>query len=370
MTLRHGPCGSGWPFHIGLVVATIAGSAVMGSDVDPGPGTLGIAPASRVAAAPLADPPTELGPTVRMDGDELIFWVPEPDAAVYNVYRGRVSSLHDWSYGHVCLQLGTSLPRAFDITPPASGQILYYLVTKESESGEGPLGSASDGTPRPAPLPCVDSDGDRVADLIDNCPDLPNAKQNDTDFDSLGDACDDDDDNDGLTDYEEYLLGTSRVDWDSDDDGVGDGDEVNVLGSDPLSPDTDSDFVGDGEDNCPIDANSFQEDIDQDEVGDACDNCTFVPNGQQADFDADEFGDICDNCPYQANAGQTDDNFNGVGDLCETVAVTEVLDGGGVQCAGITVALDTVSVGQVASGLVAGQSSEAEVGFVNGAADE
>lgn len=40
--------------------------------------------------------------------------------------------------------------------------------------------------------PCaatVDSDGDLVDDLIDNCPDLSNAQQTDTDNDGIGDAC-------------------------------------------------------------------------------------------------------------------------------------------------------------------------------------
>ena len=46
----------------------------------------------------------------------------------------------------------------------------------------------------------IDSDGDEVADPIDNCPATPNPEQEDLDGDRLGDACDDDRDGDGLDD--------------------------------------------------------------------------------------------------------------------------------------------------------------------------
>ena len=48
-----------------------------------------------------------------------------------------------------------------------------------------------------------DSDGDGVADDVDNCPDTSNADQDNFDEDSQGDACDLDDDNDGIEDTDE-----------------------------------------------------------------------------------------------------------------------------------------------------------------------
>ena len=41
----------------------------------------------------------------------------------------------------------------------------------------------------PVPTP-LDTDGDGVADLLDNCPDVANTDQLDTDGDGVGDACD------------------------------------------------------------------------------------------------------------------------------------------------------------------------------------
>ncbi len=72
-----------------------------------------------------------------------------------------------------------------------------------------------------------------------------------TDDKSCGDSADPD--HDGLTNAQEYKLGTDPNNPDSDQDGLSDGDEVNVFGSDPLNSHTakdpkfsDSDFLKGG----------------------------------------------------------------------------------------------------------------------------
>jgi len=78
----------------------------------------------------------------------------------------------------------------------------------------------------------ADTDNDGVMVCDDNCPDEYNSDQLDADGDGMGDVCDSDDDNDGLTDEQEALYNTDPLVPDSDGDGHSDGEEVE-QGTDP-----------------------------------------------------------------------------------------------------------------------------------------
>ena len=74
----------------------------------------------------------------------------------------------------------------------------------------------------------IDSDGDSVPDEDDDFPFDP-TETTDTDGDGVGDNADQDDDNDGLTDFEEGILGTDPLLADSDGDGIDDGEDPRPL---------------------------------------------------------------------------------------------------------------------------------------------
>jgi len=179
--------------------------------------------------------------------------------------------------------------------------------------------------------PCdPDRDADGVNDAADNCSDLANAAQADSNADGVGDACDAD--ADGIDDAIDNCPAVSNSGQeDSNNDTVGD------------ACDPDADGSPDAIDNCPSIPNRFQQDADADGVGDACDadddgdglddaldNCPQAANSAQPDLDSDGIGDACDddvdgdgvlsvidNCPVDANQDQADIDADAIGDLCD-----------------------------------------------------
>jgi len=88
----------------------------------------------------------------------------------------------------------------------------------------------------------IDTDSDGIQDDMDNCPDIENPGQADTDGDGQGNACDQDDDNDGMPDTYEILNGFNPLDA-SDASADADGDRYSNVdeykaGTDPRDPDS------------------------------------------------------------------------------------------------------------------------------------
>ncbi len=164
-----------------------------------------------------------------------------------------------------------------------------------------------------------DVDGDGVLDGVDNCLEVANPDQTDTDEDGSGDLCDacpvdrdNDADGDGLCFEADNCPEQANAEQtDRDWDGWGD---VCDPCPDDAEGDTDSDSVCRSEDNCPDVANPLQEDSDEDGVGDACDAC---PNSAGGDSDGDGHCDDVDNCPERYNPEQIDRDNNEQGDACQ-----------------------------------------------------
>lgn len=130
-----------------------------------------------------------------------------------------------------------------------------------------------------------DSDGDGVPDATDNCPSIANSDQADYDGDGMGNACDPDDDNDGVLDVNDAFP-FDPTEWvDTDGDGIGNNADLDDDNDGQL----DVDELACGSD--PLDAASLSPDYDGDSIPD-CVDTDDDNDGVADDVDAFPFSDM------------------------------------------------------------------------------
>jgi len=231
----------------------------------------------------------------------------------------------------------------------------------------------------------ADKDGDGVVDGLDNCASVFNPGQADFELDGIGDACDQDDDNDQYADTEDCAPKDKAVNPGADEECDGKDNDCDYVVDegyvdsdtdgfkDCLDEDDDNDSTPDTQDCAPTDpaiypgaeeacdgldndCDAFKDDgwpdadgdtvpdcLDKDPDGDGVDapvdNCPLVKNQGQEDTDKDGLGDACDadadgdgipdfgdNCLGLKNASQSDADKDGLGDACDAD-----IDGDGVD---------------------------------------
>jgi len=264
---------------------------------------------------------------------------------------------------------GTPRSATYRFVPPSGGwdagdngtYTISAAAGQVSDTSGNTVAAQSLGTFQVTISGLADSDLDGVPDTSDNCPNAVNASQANFDGDSQGDACDNDDDNDGMIDGNDCApfdaaLFQNRAYPDGDLDGIPDSNSLVTLSCFGALPPTGYSLLGSSVDNCPSVANADQTDTDHDGTGNACDNdddndgvadnedCSSTDalayrNLAFPDADSDDVADsfyaestACfgplppdgytvstvgpDNCPTAYNPDQTDSDADGIGDAC------------------------------------------------------
>jgi len=203
-----------------------------------------------------------------------------------------------------------------------------------------------------------DLDNDKVLDIKDNCVNIYNPLQQDTNWDGTWDLCADDD-NDGIIWNKDNCVNVYNPDqkdinsngvwdvceFDKDKDWIFDSKDNCINIPNPDQKDDDGDSIWNSCDNCkyynPLQLDKdnngiwdvcdskketlIKNDKDKDWIIDSIDNCKNVANPKQLDSDKDWVWNMCDNCNSIQNPKQVDKDNNKVWDMCEDVDKDKVV---------------------------------------------
>ncbi len=198
-------------------------------------------------------------------------------------------------------------------------------------------------------------DNDDYLDSVDNCPAVDNNNQLDSDGDGIGDVCDNCPNVKNANQWDHTPLGEPR---DGNGDAcqpLGDYDRDDLYGGHDSCPyiaeghqpiNSDGQIFGDQCDNCRADAQKEgegeddQEDADDDGVGDRCDVCVYIKGECLRDSDNDgiqreelaEEGLKGDNCVNVPNPGQANMDGDAYGDACDADIDDDGIDNGDDNC--------------------------------------
>lgn len=168
------------------------------------------------------------------------------------------------------------------IAPELTGPELKSHILNTAVNSDELAGKIIDGRRAVINLPFIDGDGDQIDDRWERKYGLDENDPSDAALDLDGD---------GLSNLEEFVLGTLPNNPDSDNDSLTDGSEINVHGTDPLNSDSDSDGLQDGLEVNTYLTNPTKADTDDDGLDDYAEINTFATNPLSPDSDNDTLTD-------------------------------------------------------------------------------